>query len=166
MTTLFWRASLLPFTLAIFEFLLFSILLPPGSFYLPSDAPNTLWNHWHLIFALFAINASILVWNRKRQLKRDDFDSKLHGLIGELEGWLKRDIKGAAITGGLWIIIWALMTCVLLPRYRWVQMWHWLLAIPALAIMISVIYLAERDRKTITSHLTGEGSPQSKGDGT
>ena len=159
-----WLDSLLPFTLAIIEFLLFSVLLPPGSFYLPSDAPDTFWNHWYLIFALHGINASILVWNRARLLKYEDFDTELHELVGKFEGWLERDIKGAAINGTVWTIVWAVMVFYVLPLFPSLQMWQWLLAIPALATMIFVIYTAEKDREVITEFLTQETQPQSQDD--
>lgn len=157
-----WLDSLLPFTLAIIEFLLFSVLLPPGSFYLPPEAPDTLWNHWYLIFALHGINASILVWNRARQLKYEDFDNELHELVKMFEKWLNRDIKGAGINGIVWSVVWATMIFSLLPRCPNLQVWQWLLAIPAFLTMIYVIHTAEKDREMTIEFLITKSNLESQ----
>lgn len=141
-----WLDSFLPFTLAVIEFLLFSMLQQ-------QDPSSPLWNHWYLVFALHSFSASALVWNRARQMEFDDFDDDIHSLIERFEVWLKRDKIGAVINGIVWTGVWVVMNFFVLPRYPSWQKWQCLLAIPALGVMIFVIYTTERDRISIVEYL-------------
>ena len=148
--------SVLPFLLAIVEFLLFLILLPPISLFQPDGTPDTLWNNWYLILGLHALTASAIVMNRAAQVEKQDFDDELHPLVDHYRKWMRRDIRGSFICGCFWIVMWAVMIFYVLPNYEHWQQLQWLLAIPALLVILMVIRTAENDRRFINNFLLGE----------
>lgn len=124
---------ILPFTIGITEFLMFSVLTDPKTVV-----------HWHFMFALFSGAAFLTVWNVIRETKLANYEKSLHNLVKEYIAFQKTDRTMALLSAILWLIAWITMQNVSI----W-QQYQWISGAAATVIIIVVIYRSEQDRKLI-----------------
>ena len=139
-----WRDSVLPFTLAVVEFLLFSLL---------QHQDRTLSGNWYIIFALFDLNCFLITWNILGKIRVEDYDTSLDRLICIYKKRIKRDRLASGINAVSWLAVWLLIH-FLAPKYpRFWDAYQWLLGIAAIGVMVLAIGDQEKTRKQIFEFL-------------
>lgn len=132
-----FRDTILPFILAIFEFLLFSIL-----------QQETTIPYWYLVFAGFTLSTSLIIHSIIRKLKPDEYELPVRNLIKTYADGMKRDRKHSIILF-LFSSVVGLLNLFFIPLYATWQQWYWVPSIVIGVILATGLYQQEAARRAI-----------------
>jgi hypothetical protein len=100
------RDSVIPLIMGGVEVTLFAVLYTDGAF-------PALWQFWFFFLAMHNFLAVLLVKNRIKNTRAEDFQDELRDLIyKEYMSWMKADVKGAT-AGSIVSVVFGLVTCFL-----------------------------------------------------
>lgn len=144
-----WEDSVVPFLLAVVEYLLFSVLADP-------KPESVLWQHWLLIFSLFALICHIKIRNALHKTNLDNYVGSLRTIIEDYKANVKKeDIPSSAYCAIFAFAFWVLLKFPLFQSWGLSisPNWQCLLGIPALAVMIFAIRTSEKYRIRLVTYI-------------
>lgn len=144
-----WLDFMIPLSMGMVECLLFYILMP-------NSARPQLWLDWYFLAALHMFLAVILVINRLKLTRVEDFAEDLQPLIIRFTSWLRGDAKGAGICCVITIIIGLVMRLWILPRWPEAEWWQFLCGLCFISVMCVIVATVERQRKQIISFIQNQ----------
>jgi hypothetical protein len=101
---------LAPFLVGIAEMCMFLVLANSAI-----TLPNNAWQYWYAALSAHSSFAVILINNRKKQARKEDYEESLHQLYDLHMTWLKSDRRGATTLSLMATII--LLLTLLLDKF-------------------------------------------------
>jgi hypothetical protein len=143
-----FRDTILPFMLAIFEFLLFSTL---------QQATTVL--YWYLVFAGFTLSTSLIVHSIIRKLKPEEYEPPIRDLIKNYTDRMKQDRMNSTVCCLLSLVFGLLNVLVFASCAVW-QQWYWIPAVFVLVGLLIGLYQQEMSRRAIWEFVVKQSSQQ------
>lgn len=141
--------SILPILLGLTEFLCFAILER-------SKQGFPEWDDWSLAISAWGLVAALLIANRVRQSKDEDFEEALRPLLSEYRGWLGSDLRGAIFVAFSSAVFWGVIQ-IWEPRGGWV---HFTFAFAVLATSTIVLWQIDKQQSRLASHINSLTHPE------
>jgi len=127
-----WIDAVVPFSIAILEFLLFSVI-----------QDTDVMHHWYLIFAMYHTGAAIMIHSIIRRTEASQYEPSLKDAVSLYESRVRGDRLAASLTA----IVFTACALIASLGVSWWPRFGWVSAALGLVVMIQAIRQTEKTRR-------------------